>query len=205
MGYHRILMQTTPNSTSTANSKDVQFVRDTNAFLHIRHWSVDIIQSSSPQSVKVRVPVVHYLAMHSSDRRRFCPCRWCQGETVAGRSKPRHDDGWRPIDDSARQHDRRPVLLLIVKDKINSSFTVHWRHPCRKPDQLQNWLLQYRLCKLTEQYDRSSPECAACRCQHHHGRAKVWSQSSHHTYPEKRASLAAGDATYNIQIVLHCL
>ena len=48
-----------------------------------------------------------------------------------------------------------------------------------KQDMLQNWLLQYRLCRLTE-YDRSSPECALCRCPYHHGRAKVW---SYHTYP----------------------
>ena len=148
-----------------------------NACQYIRYWSVDVIQSSSPQPVKDRVPVMRYLATHSSDRRWFFSCWRCRCETVAGRPKPRRDDGWQSIDDSSRQQDRRPVLLLVTKDKINLSFAVHWRyrHPCHKPDLLQNWLLQYRLCRLTEQYDRLSPACASCRCPHHHWRSMITS------------------------------
>ena len=107
---------------------------------------MDVIQSSSLQPVKDRVPVVRYPATHSSDRWRFFPCQWCRRETVAGRPKPRRDDGWWSMDDSARQQDRRQVLLLVAKDKISSSFAVHWRyrHRCHNRALLQNWLLQYR-------------------------------------------------------------
>ena len=107
-----------------------------NAFLHIPYRSADVSQSSSPKPIKDRVPVVRHLATHSPDRLLFFPCRRCRRETIAGRPKPRRDDGKRPLDDSAHQQNRRSMLLLVAKEK--NQFVVRCLRtlPCHKPELL---------------------------------------------------------------------
>ena len=68
MGYHSTFMQITHNSTSTANPL-THNLSETQRFSAYPILSVDVIQSSSLQPVKNRVPLVRYLVAHSPDSR----------------------------------------------------------------------------------------------------------------------------------------
>ena len=179
---------------------DTQSLRETSLakIFNIGLW----MSSNRPQSVKDRVPVVRYLAKHSPNRRRFFPFRCCRYESVDVRPKPRRDDEWRLIDDSARQQDRRPLLLLVAKDNINSSSAVHWCYRHLAPS-----LICSRIDYCNAVF-AGLPNSTIDRLQsvlHAAARIIIGVRMYDHTYHERRTSLATGDATYNIQIVYDCL
>ena len=179
---------------------DTQSLRETTPgkIFNIGLW----MSSNRPKSVKDRGHVVRDFATYSPDRRRFFPFQWCRCESVEGRPKPRRDDEWRPIDERARQQDRRPVLLIVAKDNINWSFAVHWCYRHLAPSLICS---RIDYCNVVF---AGLPNSTIDRLQsvlHAAARIIMSVRKYDHTYPERRTSLAAGDATYNIQIVYDCL